>query len=468
MAGHKKKKLAAFAISLLAALALALLAAGGPLYAGQQPDPGASAVTEDEKADVEVLKDEDEATLFPITDYSGDLLSRPALTGDWGGVRTTIAKKHGLQFVVDVNQYYQGITSGGLDDNGDWDYGGSSDYRIKFDSGKSGLWPGGFLEVHGESYWGDTINNFTGGLLPANFDLALPGLAGTGTYLSHVIFTQFLSEQFAIIGGKFDTSTGDSNEYAHGVGDQQFMNAAFNLNPVTYLTSPYSTLGGGFIYLFGPDKQNLFNMMIYDGEGTVGTSGFDTIDDGRTTVAVDSRIMTNFFGKKGHQLIGFLYGFGDDAYQPQGLDPRLALPPISAPPGTELEDSTWAVFYNFDQQLLSDPNNPGRDVGVFGRIGFADQDTSAIESFWSIGLGGKGLFPSRTSDRFGLGYYYMTFNDDRIRLILPEDDEQGLELFYNLAVTPWFELSGNLQVIDGGLAGADTAVVAGIRARIVF
>jgi len=33
------------------------------------------------------------------------------------------------------------------------------------------------------------------------------------------------------------------NEFAHGKGDTQFMNAAFNINPVTLLTSPYSALG---------------------------------------------------------------------------------------------------------------------------------------------------------------------------------------------------------------------------------
>jgi porin len=37
------------------------------------------------------------------------------------------------------------------------------------------------------------------------------------------------------------------NEFAHGKGDTQFMNMAFNVNPVTALTVPYSALGIGMI-----------------------------------------------------------------------------------------------------------------------------------------------------------------------------------------------------------------------------
>ncbi len=139
-------------------------------------------------------------------------------------------------------------------------------------------------------------------------------------------------------------------------------------------------------------------------------------------------------------------------------------------PGGEIkqEDGHWAFFYNFDQQLVSDSDNPERDWGLYGRFGIADEGTSVIKTFSSIGLGGTVLFPSRPRDRFGVGYYYMTFADDRINLILPSDDEQGVEVFYKMAVMPSFELSADLQVIDGALNGADTAVIGGFRGRIVF
>jgi porin len=62
----------------------------------------------------------------------------------------------------------------------------------------------------------------------------------------------------------------------------------------------------------------------------------------------------------------------------------------------------------------------------------------------------------------------MSFNDDRIELILPDDDEQGIEVFYTLNVTPWFKLTADFQVIDGALRNADTAWISGLRGRIEF
>ena len=106
------------------------------------------------------------ATLFPIPDYENDIFTREALTGDWNGIRTSLAQNNGLQFGVDVNQIYQGVLDGG--NSTESDYYGSAYYTLKFDTGKAGLWPGGFLEVRGESYWGNSVNAQTGALLAVN------------------------------------------------------------------------------------------------------------------------------------------------------------------------------------------------------------------------------------------------------------------------------------------------------------
>ena len=50
-----------------------------------------------------------DATLFPIPAYEGDLVTREALLGDWGGTRTAIATENGIQVAIDVNQFYFGI-----------------------------------------------------------------------------------------------------------------------------------------------------------------------------------------------------------------------------------------------------------------------------------------------------------------------------------------------------------------------
>jgi porin len=94
------------------------------------------------------------AQLPQIEDYGGDLWSRPALTGDWGGLRNTLATK-GINLDVDLVQSLQGLNSSGLaNDSVLYRYGGHAEYLLHVDTGKLGLWPGGFLRLKGESQFG--------------------------------------------------------------------------------------------------------------------------------------------------------------------------------------------------------------------------------------------------------------------------------------------------------------------------
>ena len=48
------------------------------------------------------------------------------------------------------------------------------------------------------------------------------------------------------------------------------------------------------------------------------------------------------------------------------------------------------------------------------------------------------------------------------------DDAFGGEVYYNAAVTPWFRLTADLQVIEPAASQFDTAVVVGLRAKTDF
>ena len=51
---------------------------------------------------------------------------------------------------------------------------------------------------------------------------------------------------------------------------------------------------------------------------------------------------------------------------------------------------------------------------------------------------------------------------------MPVRDERGVELFYNVGVTPWCHITTDLQVITPLLELADTSLVLGLRAKIDF
>lgn len=138
---------------------------------------------------------EAEATLFPVPDFTGDIWKRAKLTGDWGGLRSTMTRS-GVQLDVDNVHTFQNVLSGGVDTTGR--YIGTGEIVLKLDSRKMGLWSGGFLLVRGEAAFGNGVNPDTGAFLPVNTRpiLALP--ARDEMVLSHVVLTQFLHEKFGV------------------------------------------------------------------------------------------------------------------------------------------------------------------------------------------------------------------------------------------------------------------------------
>jgi porin len=66
---------------------------------------------------------------------------------------------------------------------------------------------------------------------------------------------------------------------------------------------------------------------------------------------------------------------------------------------------------------------------------------------------------------------YADFSDalqSTLNPLLKFQDEQGVEAFYNCAVTDWLQLTADLQYVNPALGDTDNAFVGGLRARIRF
>jgi porin len=87
------------------------------------------------------------------------------------------------------------------------------------------------------------------------------------------------------------------------------------------------------------------------------------------------------------------------------------------------------------------------------------------------GIGGNALFVGRPQDSFSLGYFYYAFSND-LRDALDStiyfDGEQGLEAFYNYAITPWFKITGDIRYINPSSGNYDNALVLGLRFNTLF
>jgi porin len=241
------------------------------------------------------------------------------------------------------------------------------------------------------------------------------------------------------------------------------MNTSLVFNTILARTLPYSSFGARFVYL--KDKNPVFVLSVYDTNSTPTTSGFQSFfDDGALIFAI-LNLPTSFFGLPGHQGLQGTYSSGKYT----NLSPSPYLDPLNGLvfPST-LKSGSWALAYNFDQALYTSPDDPKRVWGVFGNFGIADGNPNPIQ--WYAGAGISGASPFRKLDTFGIGYFHLGINGilkESAQPSSPLGNEDGLELYYNARVTPWFQITPNLQVINP-FQQVNPALVCGLRGKLDF
>ena len=105
---------------------------------------------------------------------------------------------------------------------------------------------------------------------------------------------------------------------------------------------------------------------------------------------------------------------------------------------------------------------------MFARYGHSDGEANPIENFASIGLGGKGMFPSREHDRFGIGYAYTWITSQQLTDQLGFEDAQTFEAFYEFAVTQSVFVTPDIQWLNASQRRIDSSWVLGARLYTVF
>ncbi|MCA9263177.1 MAG: carbohydrate porin [Planctomycetales bacterium] len=385
------------------------------------------------------------------------LLGREQLTGDWLGLRPALGE-HGIAFAGDLANFTQGVTSGGLERR--LRYGGHGDYVTNVDFGKLGIQEGLFLKVRAEHRYLENVNRDTGALLPAAVLADLPATDTNDLLLSNVLFTQMFSEHFGVFFGKLDTLDGDVNAFAHGRGKTQFMNVGFVANPIALRTIPYSTLGLGFAVL-GEGGEPLVAYTLMNARDTVDKAGFDELFEDGVAMALEVRLPTQILGLPGHQLFAGTWNSRD--FVALGQDPRIVLPNIPV----NQTSGSWSLYWNFDQYLHVDSGGEGQGWGVFGRSGIADSESNPLSWFLSFGVGGNSRLLGREADTFGAGWFVAGISDEvgvlAQAVLGPLSDGQGVELFYNMAVTPAISITPDLQVIMPARDNVDPSLVLGVR-----
>lgn len=409
--------------------------------------------------------------ILPVPDYTGDWTERPALTGDWGGLRQKWAEK-GFTFQLDWYQVYQDVVNGGVEEGGE--SATNLDYRMTFDLMRMGLVPGAVLSVRAQSRWGNTVDGTSGLLLPVNTYSFFPYSPDPGEDIDITVtelnWLQFLSDQFGVVLGKI-TTMGSSNEFMGGEGRSQFMNFQFMFSPVVAQLAPYSTLAAGALWL--PNKSVTVSSNLLNTTDASTTSGFDDIGEG-TTWATNISYLGSLNDLPGGGTVGFYYGFDGEFAGVGG---------INIPPGggvtVDTESTSWALNWSGWQYLFAedsgtpvDPSNGRQDLqglGTFLQVGIGDHGTNPVS--WSIagGLSGRGSIPGRDDDTWGAGYFFNDLQDLDLGAVVELDDTtQGIELYYDISLIEALSLTLDAQWTQSALPDVDNATILAARMNVSF
>ena len=117
----------------------------------------------------------------------------------------------------------------------------------------------------------------------------------------------------------------------------------------------------------------------------------------------------------------------------------------------------------------TDPCNEARKLQLFTGASLSDGNPSF--SHWSafLSVEGFGLIRGREQDRMGVAYFYNGLSNDlrnSVSRVLQLQEVQGVELYYNRAVNPWFGLTLDLQIVDNAVEAQDPAIILGLRGKI--
>lgn len=385
------------------------------------------------------------------------------VTGDWFGLREAL-RSEGVTLRTNFTQFYQGVTTGGLRER--FRYGVKFDYFGVIEAEPLFGWKGLYVNLHGESRFGQSINRDEGAFLPANFALEFPQNFGSASAITNLQLAQYLTPEWCLFAGKINTPDGvNIHPFYGGYGTDRFMNMGFVINPIYGRTLPYSTPGLGVSYLRELDP--IFTAMVVDSIGSPDTSGLANLFQNGATLFAQLRVPVEPFGMRGHHAFEGTYSSG--RFATLSPDDYVILPDSRTRPG--LETGSWVLIYGYDQLLILDQDRRDKGFGVFCSASLSDGNPNPIHWFLNAGIAGTSPFAARPSDTMGLGYYYLGVSsalEQTLRASSPIRNEQGFEFYYNCAITRWFDLSVNIQAVDPAQLQAESSLIFGLRGRIVF
>ncbi len=386
-------------------------------------------------------------------------LANEQLTGNWGGVRSSL-KESGVSISVENVFEYSGVIDGGVNQ--------TDSHRNLFTAD---------IEIDTEALF-----DLKGGTFFVQFLSVTAEKGGSGDAGDLQGYTNIESEnsldtlyefwyQQVLFNGRFRVKIGkvDANSEFAYVAPLKEVSAACEF---THSSAGFQPSIAGFPSY--PNSAMSVNLFItpYDGDETQLTFGYGLYDGaaGVDGVSTGSRGPSSFFSSKLSDDY-FHVAEGQFAWDEAG-----GLPGGSLSVGGWLHTGDWDTFsggvedgtagwYATIQQQLTAPDeeNRGRGFYLFGQYGHSDDSVVEVGQVFSAGVLQNGLGDFRPDDLLGVYASYADLSDDAAAGF--EEDELAVEALYRFTITSAVSIQPGLQYIfnPSGDPSVDDAFVGQLR-----
>ena len=406
-------------------------------------------------------------------------MDRTHLLGDWGGARSYLAQ-HGIIFDFQATQFYQGVVDGSAGTN-DWQYGVKGDYFLTVIGEKVGLWKGIVFNVHAETHAGDDVNTLTG-FSPGNAAMLYPNLNNDTTAITQAMAIQRVADQWGLVAGKINAFDLVDMIYHTGRGVDGFMNSSLVMPFSLAASVPASLAAAGALKFKGKEVQGA--LVAYDPNNCATTSCVDPLFGDGAAVAG----LWKFYTGPGHDgaRSGYVsFGGTWSGKEYTVVDPQsLAFVPGEGLSLSETQER-WSIFSVVDQPLWTDSSDSNRALSFKGMYTITDGESTPVKWTATAALEVSSPIRGRDQDAFSVGYFHNELSGgfkntvgplvsvaatvaNRTPTRIAIEDTDGFEAYYKAQLTPWFALTGDVQVITATLSGEDTKLVTGLRGKATF
>lgn len=329
------------------------------------------------------------------------------------------------------------------------------DALLELDASRVGLWRGGRIHAHLEGENGVLPGWRGGAFWPVNTGAILPVTPPGSWSLSSLYLQQRWGGTRLMLGKVNVIDLQSQSPFFGGWGVERFQNLALvvpptGVTPLTLMAGSLSQQIGAvtltaMVYDPSDRAQNTFQGLFANGVNlSLGAQWNGRLWQRRSTLGVTA--ITSSV-----RSVSLAETYLPSVLRQQGLT------------------SPSNLTLNVGHQIWASPVRPGQGIGFYGRFGITGGDPNPLQASMAMGVSGAGLWRSRPWDGFGIGVYRSNWSNGLSTTVLtPLQPERGVEMYYNLAITPWLSLMPDLQIIRPATAGAPLLTVLGLRTLLRF